>query len=231
MSLFDQTSLRPFLLAGIVNHGVYKTGQFSAEHIGIANMVMGSALANSNEDSSGLFQKSAAFLCRQILECPELITSLVSPQELLQTQLQKLSVNAVINPLSVIFDCFNGELFYNASIRSLIKALVFETSTVLRGILTSQNSIMDPVVKSRFSGNSLENHIQEIATKTAGNSSSMRQDMHAGRKTEIDYINGYIIAQGLALGIKCPLNLKLVQLVKEKKSVNESEIHDVFGIP
>jgi 2-dehydropantoate 2-reductase len=42
---------------------------------------------------------------------------------------------------------------------------------------------------------------------------SMAQDMQKGRRTEIEFMNGYIAAKGKEVGIPTPYNLKLVDLV------------------
>ena len=42
---------------------------------------------------------------------------------------------------------------------------------------------------------------------------SMAQDMKKGRKTEIEFMNGFIAAKGKQLGIATPANEKLVQAV------------------
>jgi 2-dehydropantoate 2-reductase len=41
----------------------------------------------------------------------------------------------------------------------------------------------------------------------------MAQDMKKGRRTEIEFMNGYIAAKGREVGIPTPANLKLVDLV------------------
>ena len=42
---------------------------------------------------------------------------------------------------------------------------------------------------------------------------SMAQDMQKGRRTEIEFMNGYIAAKGKEVGVATPTNLKLVDLV------------------
>ncbi|MEO8441205.1 MAG: ketopantoate reductase C-terminal domain-containing protein, partial [Betaproteobacteria bacterium] len=42
---------------------------------------------------------------------------------------------------------------------------------------------------------------------------SMAQDMKKGRRTEIEFMNGYIAAKGKEAGIATPTNLKLVDIV------------------
>jgi 2-dehydropantoate 2-reductase len=43
---------------------------------------------------------------------------------------------------------------------------------------------------------------------------SMRQDLLHGRRTEIDYMNGAVVALGQRLGIECPVNAALVAIIK-----------------
>jgi 2-dehydropantoate 2-reductase len=81
---------------------------------------------------------------------------------------------------------------------------------------------------ARFSPEKLEKVISEVSVKTAENISSMRQDVRAERKTEIDYINGYIIARGAEHGIECPQHSRLVRLVKKKALISESQIPEIF---
>jgi 2-dehydropantoate 2-reductase len=46
------------------------------------------------------------------------------------------------------------------------------------------------------------------------NIASMRQDLLRGRATEIDFMNGAVVALGRRHGIECPVNASLVALVK-----------------
>lgn len=158
------------------------------------------------------------YLLRCLSAAPILSASVVRPANLLQVQLEKLAINAVINPLTVIFDCLNGELFNRLPIRALIRGLLAEISSVLRSIIApSTTALVDnPAADARFSPKGLEKTVEDAALKTAQNISSMRQDVRAGRMTEIDYINGYIVKRGTEQGIDCRLNRALVQMVQDK---------------
>ena len=52
------------------------------------------------------------------------------------------------------------------------------------------------------------------------NKVSMLQDIEEGRKTEIDYINGFIVKKGEEYNIPTPINRAMVYLIKmlEEKS-------------
>ena len=43
----------------------------------------------------------------------------------------------------------------------------------------------------------------------------MADDLAAGRKTEVDYINGELVALADRLGSQAPVNRKIVQLIRE----------------
>ena len=53
---------------------------------------------------------------------------------------------------------------------------------------------------------------------TAANTSSMRSDVRQGRRTEIDYINGYLVRVGLRHGIATPVNRMLTERVRQLTS-------------
>ena len=85
-----------------------------------------------------------------------------------------------------------------------------------------------PNVRTRFSASRLEAFSLQITKKTGKNSSSMREDIRHVRKTEIDYINGYIVKRGEELGIKCVLNYMIVNLIKAKDELLlKSGLHSI----
>ncbi len=51
-----------------------------------------------------------------------------------------------------------------------------------------------------------------------GHKPSMLQDVEAGRETEIDFLNGAIVAFGERYGVDAPLNRALTQLIKGKET-------------
>jgi 2-dehydropantoate 2-reductase len=56
---------------------------------------------------------------------------------------------------------------------------------------------------------------------------SMAQDIGKGRRTEIDFMNGYIVDKGRMLGIPTPSHEKLVDLVRkiERGEIEASPSH------
>jgi 2-dehydropantoate 2-reductase len=80
-----------------------------------------------------------------------------------------------------------------------------------------------PNIQDRFSPERLETLIVSIADKTGRNISSMLADVRAGRKTEVRYINGYIVRRGEEMGMQCVCNYMMMQLVEGKSNMIQRE--------
>lgn len=166
------------------------------------------------------------YLLRTLLRTPVLAATAFSPPDLLQMQLEKLAVNCVINPLSVLLDARNGAILYNYALTRTMRLLLAEISLVFRSLPELQYI---PNVQSRFDPGRLETLVVAIARRTKDNVSSMLADARAGRLTEIEYINGWVVRRGEELGIRCLLNYAMVQLVKGKRQMISLERGE--GVP
>ncbi|OSM98055.1 MULTISPECIES: 2-dehydropantoate 2-reductase [Lonsdalea] len=118
----------------------------------------------------------------------------------------KLAANCVINPLTALYLCTNGEL---ASRPQELTSLCQEIAQVMdrEGLHTSTESLLL--------------YINQIIHNTAANTSSMLQDLLAQRHTEIDYITGYLLKRGRAHGLTLPENRRLFEQIKQKESEYE----------
>lgn len=119
---------------------------------------------------------------------------------------RKLAVNCVINPLTALWNCPNGKLREHPDEIDLICQ---EVAAVIEreGHHTSADD--------------LRCYVGQVIDSTAGNISSMLQDIRALRHTEIDYITGYLLKRARAHGIAVPENSRLFELVKRKESEYE----------
>ncbi len=121
-------------------------------------------------------------------------------------QWRKLAVNCVINPLTALWNCPNGELKKHPQ---LVATLCAELASVIEreGIHTSADD--------------LRYYVEQVIDSTAENISSMLQDVRSLRHTEIDYITGYLLKRARAHGISVPENARLYDMVKRKESEYE----------
>jgi len=214
--VFKDDATRPRYLACVTSHGVYSQGPFRSVHAGLANVTIGQT-SPQNPGSQYLID---LITCAPILSARE-----VTAPELLRLQLEKLVINAMINPLTAIFNCKNGELFTRGPIVKVMRLLLLEASHMLLSLPELRD---DPTSQDRFSEEKLEGVVLDVAAKTAANTSSMLQDVRAGRPTEIDYINGHIVQRGWEAGVDCRNNEELVKMVKEGMVIGIEEIQEHF---
>ena len=107
---------------------------------------------------------------------------------------RKLAINCAINPLTVRYQCRNGELLDISDAKADLASLCREIELVGRAAGFGESL------------QNLEAVVLDVARKTASNSSSMLQDVRAGRTTEIDSISGYLCRVARSHGIPAPLN-------------------------
>ncbi len=136
----------------------------------------------------------------------------VISDDILAAAWNKLIVNAGINALTVLENCTNGELLSRPVALSILKAAVLEAAQV--ALAGGIKVASDPV------GMTID-----VCRKTAGNISSMLQDIRHGRGTEVEAINGVIVRQAAARGIPVPTNTMLWAEVKtvEGKAANGAQ--------
>lgn len=119
---------------------------------------------------------------------------------------RKLAVNCVINPLTALRGCKNGEL---RDAPEEIEKIAREVAAVIER------------EGHHISADDLIAYVHQVIESTAENISSMLQDVRAMRHTECDYITGYLLRRARAHGIAVPENARLFDLIKRKESEYE----------
>lgn len=89
---------------------------------------------------------------------------------------RKLALNCAINPLTVLYDCRNGEL---AQHHCEVATLCAELAEMLQ------------VCGQPQAAEGLAGEVERVIQATAANYSSMYQDVRNGRRTEIHYLLGH----------------------------------------
>lgn len=117
---------------------------------------------------------------------------------------RKLAVNCAINPLSALAGVVNGALLENDGWRADLEAAAREAGAVAAALGVPLDA--DPVALAL-----------DTARRTAGNRSSMLQDLDRGARTEIDAINGAVAALGRRLGVRTPVNEALTRAIHERE--------------
>ena len=155
-----------------------------------------------------------------LIQTPGLNTKSLGHKTFFAKQLVRLAVSAVIGPLSVAYDCSNDKLLYNYGASENIEHLVAEISQI---VMSLPEFAGFHLLERRFRIKTLNNIVLRCIRKTGNNTSTMLQDVRAGRRTDIDFFTGYLVQRATELGIPCPRNHMLLHLVKGRQATASRE--------
>ncbi len=161
------------ILVSTVEHGAKRLDDRTVSHNGVGQMNL--SVYKGNYDMEERFPKSYD---------PRFPICFHEEYRTIMTK--KLMANALINPLTVIFQVKNGRLVDNPYYYELLKLMFEEIYSIF--------PLGDKEV--------LFNSIIGICKNTKQNTSSMLKDIQEGRKTEIDAILGYILRVAERKGAK-----------------------------
>lgn len=184
---------RDRLLLAVTTEGARREGLTAVTHTG-----HGISYIGTSEDSDH-FVNSTHILLVEMLEKAGFHTMMSKNMDV--RIWSKLTINAVINPLTAILRVKNGDLLLSSWTRALMKDLYRETRMVAaaKGILLP-NELWDTLLS--------------VCEATSLNHSSMLQDIEQSRSTEIDHINGSLVKMAKELKLEIPTHQTVYQLVK-----------------
>jgi len=130
----------------------------------------------------------------------------LSSSRFMEAAWRKLLVNIAINPLTVLFDCANGELLDGGKREELLEDVVREGAMVARacGVRITKEEAVEKA--------------KDTCRKTARNISSMLQDVRRSRPTEIDALTGSLLRYAAQHDIPVPVNRRIYQRFTREKN-------------
>ncbi len=179
------------ILAGTTAHGATLLGHGRVRHAGRGETVIGPLVPE------GVMR---AHVVQEVFRSAGIPTNLA--EDIQSVLWGKLLVNAGINALTAIMGVKNGRVGDMAPLHAVMRRAVVEGAAVALRLGISL-PYPDPVDRTT-----------EVCCATAENISSMYQDIRLGRRTEIESINGVIVAYGSRLGIATPVNCMLTRMVQ-----------------
>ena len=189
------------IVAGTTAQGATLLGSGHIRHAGMGETIIGGIDANS------LFH---AKLIKDLFMSAYIPTEMA--EDVKGVLWGKLLINCAINPLTSIMRVPNGQLPKISDLCEVMSRVVEEAEAVARSAgITLPYS--DPAAK-----------VMEVCAATAGNRSSMLQDIEAGKKTEINYLNGALVRYGKEAGVAAPVNSFLTHLVQALET-GSSAVH------
>ena len=119
----------------------------------------------------------------------------------------------MLNPLTALWDCENGEVLARAEGREAAQQVCEEVQAVCARLAVSDAA-------SGLRVSDLTGFVHECAAANARNLSSMCMDVRNGRRTEIEQLNGWVERRARELGCLGPkgaqANASLAEAVRAR---------------
>jgi 2-dehydropantoate 2-reductase len=182
------------LVIGITNEQALSIGHGRSRRLGLGTTVVGSAGA-----STVTVRSVQALLQRAGAECS--IAYDIRPH-----LWGKLLANAAINPIAALIDANNSVILTDPNAAELARCVTLESAAVAKALRINL-PFGDPW-----------EYVRGAVSASVDGRNSMTVDLAARLKTEIDQVNGAIVAAGRRVGVPTPYNEALLRLVKAKES-------------
>ena len=175
------------VLAGTCTYGARLADSGAVECTGVGDVVLGPREGGSSE----LAERVGAAFCESGFET-------TVAEDMPRRLWEKLAVNAGINAVTALARVPNGALV-DGPAREVAATAARETAQVARAAGVD------------LDGDHAAERTLAVAEATAPNTSSMHQDVLAGKRTEVDAINGYVVENA---DESVPVNETLAGLVR-----------------
>lgn len=156
------------IYVGTVSHGVTKVHTNEIIHKGIGPILFGRFRGIDNNFENHMLTFNQEKFPLQFLS------------DFQKVLLDKLYINAVINPLTALLNVKNGALIQNENFREMAHS-IFEELDLVFSFQEKKEEVWHSIV--------------QVIQATAHNESSMLQDLKNNKLTEIDGIYGYIMRE------------------------------------
>lgn len=159
--------------------------------------------AGRGETKVGSLSKTAPPLPTIPAEFAPSDLTLVADEHIELSLWRKLAINCAINPLTAHYGCRNGELAEDPDKFQHMSRICEEIDQLCQQL--NLQLFEGPVI----------HQAETVARATGANFSSMLQDVRHQRKTELDFITGYLLQQAKLAGLTLPENQALYDHLKE----------------
>ncbi len=125
----------------------------------------------------------------------------------------KILYNAALNPLGAILECTYGQLAENSDTRRIMDVIIDEIFRV-----TQAHGI---ALNWRSATAYCDHFYSRLVPPTAKHFPSMYYDVKAGKRLEIDALNGAVVDLAQKRGIAVPVNETITNIIKAKETIKK----------
>ena len=178
------------VLAGTCTYGAMRPDPGVVRCTGVGEITVG---ARTGGPSRAADRVGGAF------EAAGLVTTVA--EDMPRRLWEKLAVNAGINATTALARVDNGTLLEGPA-----NAVAVDAAREVARVARAEGIDLAPEAAAAA--------VERVAAATADNTSSMRQDVAAGRRTEVEAIGGYVLDRADEQGVDVPVNRTLTRLLR-----------------
>lgn len=188
------------VLGAVINQGATLLGPAEVHHAGSGEVTIGPFRGTGDADAETIAAAlaDAGFPARAVTDIHTRIWA-------------KAILNAAVNPITALLRVRTGVLIDSEELRAAMRQVVEESVAIARacGIALDVDEVFATV--------------EAVVEATRDNKTSMYQDLERGRRTEIEAINGALVARAREHGLPCPANELLARMVRGAELVGKAD--------
>ena len=186
---------------GTTTHGAYRTDKHHIVHAGVGKVWLG---------VHPTYQEYPIAKPQHLINAMEEAQLFPYWTDQIQHHLwKKLTINCCINAITALIGGKNEMFVNHLPIHSFIQQVCAEVQWV-----ATQQGIVDATLFSW-------KQVLAVAQATAENYSSMLQDVSNGKRTEIEFMNGYVVREARKFQREVPYNRLLIELMRMRNRKHE----------
>lgn len=223
-NVFKHPSKRPNIYQCISTHRLFGQDNYEVNSLGTGTLTIAKVPKNlKNPNKNELNFKldtnieTQPDLIKMLIETSGVHPVFVSFTDFEVLQLESLIVKAAIEPLTVIFDCLNGELLHVSNITLLLTKIVDETTKVLTAAFP--HILENPYATIALDNDRLVNVILNVLKESYGDMSRLKFDISAFKKELDENANSYLAELASKHKIMAPLNTMYAEQIIGKHSL------------
>ena len=151
----------------------------------------------------------------------------------------KLIINSAITSMGAVTGLYLGEMLANGKIRRIFIEIMREALEV-----ADTMGLQVPAYEGKLNYYRLVNAkglwgnfyryvvLRVVGFKYRKLKSSSLQSLERGKPTEVDYLNGFIVRKAKELGIRTPVNEKIVEMIKEielgRRKISTENVEEIL---
>jgi 2-dehydropantoate 2-reductase len=205
---FLKQHLQQNCFSALIYAAIAMTGPNQVSHFGGGNLILGNTI--QNQDDSKL-----AFLAEmfKLANIPTKVS-----KHMAEDLWSKFIINCAYNGLSAIGMIGYADLVASSGIREIIDSIVEECLAIVQ------------VSGINLDSGEIKSLIEDVPIHWPLQKSSTAQDLAQLKPTEIDYLNGAIVAKGKLFGIPTPSNNLIHSLIKMRE-ITQGNFHPYSELP